>query len=200
MPHRCSCRSASNRNGYSIEFCFFFSFRWAEHICRNDAMPANIRIRFYENVGTHLTKGKIAYFCRCWRCFCETTQSDIFFLLLLSSVPAAVSEFRLFLFCMTIAEGTTENRMVAKWFNKFLGFENWYKLTSSVCRVCKKQLLAMKIVHMPRTRNVRYRVRLSRLSVECIHWIENLITFDPFRWASLHRRAVSGPSNTNADH
>lgn len=45
-----------------------------------------------------------------------------------------------------------------------------------------------------------YRAGLSRLSGECIHWIENLITFDPFQWASLHGRTVSGLPNTNADH
>lgn len=73
-------------------------------------------------LGTHLchfgaTKGKIAYFCRCWRCSCETTQFD-FFPPSSFTCSLAVFEFRLFSFGMMTTRATTENRMLAKWFNK----------------------------------------------------------------------------------
>lgn len=71
------------------------------------------------------------------------------------------------------------NCSLAKWFNKFVGFENWYKLTASVSDLWRK--------YPPRTRSVHHLSTMSAQSGECIYWIPNLITFDPFGWASLHQ-------------
>lgn len=157
----CWCHTDAPAGAPAIEMDIRLNFFRAEHICRNDAMPANIRILFYENVGTHLChfgtiKGKIAYFCRCWRCSCETTQFDILFF------------FSFFLlFRLLCSSSGCSTKMLAKWFNKFLGFENWYKLASSMCRVLQEAATCDEdsIWHAQRA---WYRVRLSRLSGECI--------------------------------
>lgn len=76
------------------------------------------------------TKGKIAYFCRCWRCSFDKRHNSISFFCV--CVRPLRSVFRL-LQPRWRRHMHDRNRMLAKWFNKFRGFENWYKLASSMC-------------------------------------------------------------------